>query len=430
MKKIFLFLILSVTLGAVVAQESLDLFTLFEQARQNHPLQKQSALYDQQSVLNKEALQTNFYPKLDLNAQASYQSDVTEVDISVPGISLPTMNKDQYKLNLDASQLIYDGGLVKQQQRLEELKTIASKTGVEVELYKLFDQVNNAFFGIMLIDENTKLLDESLREIKKRIDVAQAAVNNGVMKRNDLDKLRAAKLELEKQQIELEYQRIALVETLSELTGKEYLKDVRISPPKEFTSTSSNLTRPEHKQFESLQSLNQAQIELQQKTRSPKVFAFAQAGYGKPGYNMFSEDFDNYYMLGVKLSWNIYDWGQTRKTQNALAIEQNIINHKKEAFDLSLSVANTRYQTDLEKINQLMETEAEVVKMKNDILQRTSKELDQGTISSTDYLSDLVAHTQASIRLNSYMIQKLQTQYRMMILTGGISSQLAVSSQQ
>ena len=49
------------------------------------------------------------------------------------------------------------------------------------------------------------------------------------------------------------------------------------------------------------------------KSRLPNVSGFAQAGYGKPGYNPFSEDFSDYYMIGIRFRWNIYDWDVTKQ---------------------------------------------------------------------------------------------------------------------
>lgn len=411
------------------AQEKINLFELFFQARLNHPLQKQAALYQQQVDLNQQALKKNFYPQLNLNGQMSYQSDVTEINIPVPGVSLPEIAKDQYKLNFDASQMIYDGGINKSQQKLEELKNLALKTSVDVELYKLYDQVNNTYFGILLIDENQKAIDESLKELYKRIEVAEAAVQNGVLTRNNLDKLKASKLQLEAIKIELKYKRASLLKSLSQLTGQEYTEEIMLEYPKENKYQPSNFSRPEHQLFDNQKALNQEQIDLQQKARLPKAFAFGQAGYGRPGYNMFTENFDDYYMIGVKLSWNIYDWGQTRDRKEALAIEHDIINNKKEAFDLNLKIAQGSYLTELEKLDDLMLNEAQIVEMQQNILTRTSAELDNGTITSVDYLSDLNNFAQATIRLNSLMVKKLQTQVSLLILSGEIEQSAEDSRQ-
>jgi hypothetical protein len=48
--------------------------------------------------------------KIDLNAQATYQSDVTSLPISLPNVTVNPPNKDQYRATVDVNQLIYNGG--------------------------------------------------------------------------------------------------------------------------------------------------------------------------------------------------------------------------------------------------------------------------------------------------------------------------------
>jgi hypothetical protein len=57
-----------------------------------------------------EAINKAKLPKIDLNAQATYQSDVTSLPISLPNVTVNPPNKDQYRATVDV-QLIYNGGL-------------------------------------------------------------------------------------------------------------------------------------------------------------------------------------------------------------------------------------------------------------------------------------------------------------------------------
>lgn len=37
----------------------------------------------------------------------------------------------------------------------------------------------------------------------------------------------------------------------------------------------------------------------------PRIGAFVQGGYGRPGLNMLEDSFEPYYVAGVRLSWNL-----------------------------------------------------------------------------------------------------------------------------
>ena len=80
-------------------------------------------------------LNKKFLPQISVNGQASYQSDVTKIEIPIPNFSKEGPAKDQYKIYGDASLLLYDGGLVNEQKKSVQLKSQIDAQKIEVELY-------------------------------------------------------------------------------------------------------------------------------------------------------------------------------------------------------------------------------------------------------------------------------------------------------
>ena len=76
-------------------------------------------------------------PQININGQASYQSEVVELPVKAPGIDIPDLTKDQYKIYADLNQLVYDGGLTKWQKQSQKTSGEVEKQKVEIELYKL-----------------------------------------------------------------------------------------------------------------------------------------------------------------------------------------------------------------------------------------------------------------------------------------------------
>ena len=135
------------------AQESLTLQQAYDLAQKNYPLIKQRELISKTRELTVANLGTGFLPQLNLSAQATYQSEVTSVKVPVPGINIESPSKDQYKVLADLSQLVYDGGLIKQQKNIQDLTEQVELQKVEVELYKLKDRINQLFLGTLYLDE-------------------------------------------------------------------------------------------------------------------------------------------------------------------------------------------------------------------------------------------------------------------------------------
>ncbi len=130
----------------------------YELVENNYPLAKQNSLLQSQSELQTKILEKDKLPKVALNAQATYQSEVTQVPFSIPNATIEPLNKDQYRATLDVNQLIYNGGAIKAQTQLKSSQIKTQQQVVEVNLYQLKSQINQYFFGLLLGQEKQELL--------------------------------------------------------------------------------------------------------------------------------------------------------------------------------------------------------------------------------------------------------------------------------
>mgnify|MGYP003922769213 FL=1 len=97
----------------LIGQEKLQLKDCYNLLDKNYPLAQQSALLEKQYEFDLAVINTENLPKLDFAAQATYQSDVTQIPIVIPNSTIEPPNKDQYKATINVNQLIYAGGIVK-----------------------------------------------------------------------------------------------------------------------------------------------------------------------------------------------------------------------------------------------------------------------------------------------------------------------------
>ena len=103
-KQVLFWLLLPAQL--VMAQGPVSLNDCQQWAHEQHPLLKQEELYRQMSEMKLKNLENNHLPQINLSAQATYQSDVTQIGNSMPGIDLSGVAKDQYNAYLDVCQNI------------------------------------------------------------------------------------------------------------------------------------------------------------------------------------------------------------------------------------------------------------------------------------------------------------------------------------
>jgi hypothetical protein len=94
-----------------------------------------------------EAINKAKLPKIDLNAQATYQSDVTSLPITLPNVTVNPPNKDQYRTTVDVNQLIYNGGLIDATAKIKKSANQNAATN-RVNLYQLRSRINQLFLDL------------------------------------------------------------------------------------------------------------------------------------------------------------------------------------------------------------------------------------------------------------------------------------------
>ncbi len=376
-------------------------------ARENYP--RLSDIRHQQEIsdLKLKNLGTVWNPQLNLNGQATYQSEVTKVSVPIPNVSIPSPAKDQYKMYLDVRQTIFDGGVTNAGSLAEKSALAADQQSLEVEFYGLHEKVNQLYFGLLLLSESEEVLKLKNSVLEERIKVLESGYKNGTVASRDLDLLKAERLLTAQQIGEIYSERLSNLGALGILTNQKLDEHTSLTEPAN-NLKGEGITRPELKYFDLLGNKIDQNAQMLQKARNPKVFGFGQAGYGRPGLNMLKNTFDPYYLVGLGLSWNILDWKQTGRSREILEVQKQMIGSQRAAFDQNLSVSLLRAGEGIKKAEQLLKIDEELVVLRDNIAKHSASQLENGTITSADYIVDLNALTQASINKKSHKIQLYQ----------------------
>ena len=416
MTRIFLIIVFIIPF-TVAAQETLTLDECFDLVSNNYPLAKQSGLYQNQLQFDIEALQKGKLPKLDVNAQATYQSDVTSLPIQLPNLTIEPPNKDQYRATLDVNQLIYNGGLIDATSKVKEATSKVNQQQVNVNLYGLKNQINSMYLSVLLLQENQALLSAKEEQLNSRIEEVRAGVKYGSLLASSEQVLQAELLKIKQQFVELSYNRSALVQRLSLLIGKELSEDVNLARP-EVLLTESESNRPELQLFDLQKEQIDFSSKLISKSNLPKINAFAQGGYGNPGLNMLDNSFNTFYMTGIKLNWNVFDWNKTKTQKQSLEINKDIVNTQKATFELNNNLELVNLQTEIDKILALISTDNEIIVLREDILKTAESQLKNGVITSSAYITEFTNLFEAKSNLNLHETQLLLNRIQYHITSG------------
>ena len=142
----------------------------------------------------------------------------------------------------------------------------------------------------------------------------------------------------------------------------------------------------------------------------PKLSLFAQGGYGRPGLNMLDNDFAWFYIAGARLNWNLGALYSLRAERQVNSISRSSINVQRELYLLNANITVEQYRNDMEKYNNLLKDDKELVALREEIKRSAKAQLDNGVITSSDYLREVNAADQARQQQLLHELQLLQTQ--------------------
>jgi outer membrane protein TolC len=413
-----------IILAGVMFAQSASNITLNEclkRAVEHYPSIRQFELNREIAEVNTKIIGTKYYPTLNLFGQMHYQSDVTKVPTIIPEFAPPEIPKDWYKLNLDIEQMIYDGGHTSGQKQLEQAKLAVTDQKVEIELYRLKERVTALFFNIIFLDKQIRILRTLNENLAVRIDEAEKAYRNGVLLSADVDALRVEQYNSEQKIIEVAEDTEGLLQSLSEYIALEIPSAAQlVLPDPEIESYGFENNRPEYILYNKQQAQVASLRSLVQAKRRPVFQAFGQLGYGRPGYDMLNENFDDYYMVGLRLQWNIWDWGKVKRQKHVYDLQDQIIVTTKETFDQNLRSDLRKRLSDIRKYEKIIGSDETIVGLQQNVVNTADKQLKNGTITSTGYLIEVNKLVKANLNLEAHKLQLIYARYQYLAAIGNL----------
>jgi outer membrane protein TolC len=411
MKRTTTILLLLLSLNAF-AQQTLTLDECYSSARRSYPSLKQKPFNDSLSGNKLNNYDIGYLPKISFGAQASYQSDVTKLNINVPFIQMPDINKDRYQLTMDVKQLIYDGGNISSLKDIEKSSLQVDQQKIEVELYALKQRVNDLYFNVLISKEKRKSLDITASDISDRIAEQESKVKGGAIAEGNVYILKAQLLQVQSQMTEADNDILSAINSLSELTGEAIQPDADFAVPENKNVSTGKInyfSRPENQLYELQKNYLTSLKGNLHSSKNPKFSAFGQAGYGRPGLNMLDNTFQPYYIVGLNFSWSPIDWGSESLQSQIYDVNRSIVDIQRETFYKNLTVTEQRYKSDIEKYSALLNKDDEILSVRQDIMKVTLSQLDNGIITATNYVTELNNYNQAMLTKNIHRLQLIQS---------------------
>jgi len=314
--------IFSFGLAMAQAAEPLSIEDCYTMARQNYPLIKKQDLIAESKEYSVKNVSTAFLPQFTVNGQATYQSAVTT--IKVPNVDIPILSNEQYRLYAEVNQVIFEGGTNNLQKKSIEANSAIEQQQLEVELYKLNERINQLFFGIILAKEQLAQTGMLKKDIRLGLDKVKASIANGTALKSSGDALEAELLKADQRAIEVQSLHHAYISMLSYFINKPLSENsVLVRPASPVAAQQIN--RPELILYEKEKMSMDIQDQLVKAKNLPKIGLFLQGGMGRPGLDLLKNEFDTYYIGGVRLNWSLSGLYTTKNDRALLNIQRKSV---------------------------------------------------------------------------------------------------------
>ena len=418
MKRIFTLITSIVMLMTAQAQVTLE--QCQQLARENYPLIRQYGLIEQSSRYTLDNLKHSWLPQVNMSAQATYQNQTPDFPeqmkamITAGGIEMKGIAKDQYRIQLDVSQKIYDGGKASSEQAITRAQDQEQRAQTDVDLYSLNMRVCDLFFGVLLMDERIKQTQQTLAMLNGNLDKLQSHVRGGIATSADESQLRAEIMSVQQNKTNMEWNRNSYRHMLEILTGRS-LEGEELVKPDAIEPTNLENNRPELRLIDARIHTLQAREKAVNAQVLPVISAFGQAFYGYPGYNTFenmtSRKWSLNAMVGLRATWSLSSLYDRKNNLNRLSTQREQAQLQREVFIVNNSLEASRNNDEIARLRELIKSDATIVSLRRDVRLAEESKLRNGVIDIHRLVERITDEDNAVQQQIIHSIELLKTIY-------------------
>ncbi|MBN2093291.1 TolC family protein [candidate division KSB1 bacterium] len=357
--------------------------------------------------------------------QAGYKriSDVMEINFSIPNLpfAIPAQkirfgDYDSYEFSLGITQPIFMGGMISNSAKAAQQDFLAARWQSSVQKNRIQFEAQKSFFNLIKALEFKKITETSIEQIQAHLNNVNNFYQQGQVTKNEVltveVKLSQAQLLLTQAQKNIELAQMAL-SLLLHLDLKTKIQpiyqtdtwpDVNIKP--------EAALNPDQK-AEALGLKNQMlALDFRRKALTgaywPGIGLFGRYIYGKPGLDQIHNEWMDYWVVGLNLQWNLWDWGKksARVQQMHLATKEIELGYQQLQQMLQADVQRTHLR--LEEAQQQLQIAQKMLEQAEENFRIVENRYQQGIITNSEYLD-------AEAELTRSRLQKIQYQIDLQI---------------
>lgn len=420
-------LIVSGTLNAQTQIKKLQLSEAIQLAEANNKTLKESGLNS--SIASEKYKQSSamFMPQVDLSYSALFtdnplnafgfnlqQGIVTAADFDPSKLNNPSLTKD-FGSKIEVMQPLINPDLFYQRKAAKKGKEIAELQKMRTSEYVAF-QVKQTYMELALAYDAKEVIGRALATSAEGLKRAQSFYDEGLIQRTDLldAQIFNSKLETDLSQATNSIQDIS--DRLSLVMGTE--TGIQYTIDKVTETAEADFSYNDHRtDFVAMNKAIEAQTMMKQASKMnflPKLNAFGSYQYNDSKVAQFDK---GSYLVGIKLSWNIFNGMRDKRSIN-------ISNFEIQRLNSQLSQQKDEAKVELMKSTRALETLTKetvnnqlMVEQAREALRILQDRYSEGLVSTTDLLRSQTQLAQTELALTQSIFKKNVTKAYIELLT-------------
>ena len=389
------------------------------------PRTRELPLLERQTDLRLRNLEVAWLPSLTVDGSAQFQSDSATSPFSGPaGNPAFSAPRATFDASLAASQRLFDRTIAAQ-SAVERARLADEQARVRTAIYGVRQDVNAAFFAAAGLQQRAKVLAASIAEIEARVRETESRVREGAAIPADAQILEATLVERRQDADEIGSNLRAALARLATLAGRQIGESVELALPDPTATLAAARQsarplrlRPEYAGFDAARARAASQSDLVAAQATPRVTAFARAGYGRPGLDFISTDFEAYALGGFRVQWNAWTWGATGRDREALAVQQQIADADEASFARMLALAEDSEWPAIEHLERTLASDTRIIELRQAVERSARVRLAEGVLTAADYVARDTELLQATYRRAGHEVELAQARVRLATTLG------------
>ncbi|HEX6913440.1 MAG TPA: TolC family protein, partial [Longimicrobium sp.] len=150
----------------------------------------------------------------------------------------------------------------------------------------------------------------------------------------------------------------------------------------------------------------------------PQVSAFGQLAYGRPGLAQFREDLHEYWIGGVRVRWQPWDWGAAGRDREVLQVQRQIVDTEEAAFTARLGREVADELAALPRLREALAADDRIVALRGQVERQARAQLEERAITAAAYVDARTDLQEARVTRQRHRVELARAQARYLTTLG------------